>query len=50
MMRTGYTVDVSADTEIAGQPLAVVSDDRFATYREDQDGYPYIDTWRIKVP
>ena len=61
-MHTRYAVDVSADTEIelrcVATPLnaarvttlVVVSDDRFASYREDRDGYPYIDIWRIGLP
>jgi hypothetical protein len=39
-----------ATLRVEGQPLAVLSDDQFATYREDRDGYPFIDVWRIKVP
>ena len=33
-----------------GFARGVVSDDRFVTYREDSEGYPYVDVWRFQVP
>ena len=39
-----------AMVRVEGSPVAVIGDDRFVTYREDRDGYPYVDVWRIAVP
>lgn len=34
---------------VPGAALQVLSDDRFATYREDADGIPWLEVWRISV-
>ena len=34
---------------VKGFPLRLVSDTRFATYREDSDGVPWIDIWQLVV-
>jgi hypothetical protein len=39
-----------ASVRVVGAPVAVVGDDRFVTYREDRDGYPHIDVWRVRIP
>ena len=38
---------VTARYEASGYPVALLGDDYVATYREDHDGVPYIDLWRI---
>jgi hypothetical protein len=39
-----------ASFRVNGFPRSVISDNRFVTYREDRDGYPYLDVWRFNVP
>jgi len=39
-----------ASVRVVGAPLGIISDNQFVTYREDRDGYPYIDVWRISLP
>lgn len=39
-----------ASIRIVGAPIAVVGDNRLVTYREDREGYPHIDVWRIGLP
>ena len=35
--------------EVEGFALSLLSDTRFATYREDADGVPWIDIWQITI-
>jgi hypothetical protein len=32
---------------VSGAPLQILSDDRFATYREDAEGNPWIEVWTV---
>jgi hypothetical protein len=36
-----------ATAQVEGFPLRLLSDTRFATYREDSDGVPWVDVWEI---
>jgi hypothetical protein len=38
---------ITARGEVPGYPVALLGDDHLATYREDRDGIPYVDVWRI---
>jgi hypothetical protein len=40
---------VIGDVVVPGAALQILSDDRFATYREDADGNPWLDIWAISV-
>jgi hypothetical protein len=35
--------------EVRGFTLGFVTESRFATYREDDDGVPWIDIWEVTV-